>query len=298
MAAKKSVLITGCSEGGLGDALARAFHQKGYRVFATARNPKKMAHFENLGIETVVLDVLSKESIKSAVEEVSKLADGKLDILINNSGGGYMLPIMDVDTSKARDLFDLNVLSNVSVIQAFFPLLEKAAPGSIIANNTSVAGSFGLPFNSIYNATKSAMSTITNDLRVELSPFGIKVVDLKTGSVKTNFFQNQSQNHSTAEEMKLPPDSIYSPGREKFERHINGEFVMDGAIDADTWAKQVVGDLTGWSGPPNRIYRGTYAWMAWFVRAFLPHWVTDGPGKSMIGLDEFAKTLKQQKKQS
>ena len=86
MISRRTVLITGCSEGGLGDALAQAFHAKGLRVIATARNPKKIAHFAELGIETVLLDVLSKESITRCVEEVSKLTGGSLSILLNNSG--------------------------------------------------------------------------------------------------------------------------------------------------------------------------------------------------------------------
>lgn len=82
----KTVLITGCSEGSIGDVLAREFRRRGLRVFASARNPKKMQHFANLGIETLVLDVVSKASIEAAVQTVDAATEGRLDYLINAAG--------------------------------------------------------------------------------------------------------------------------------------------------------------------------------------------------------------------
>jgi len=88
MASKRTVLITGCSKGGLGDALARAFHAHGLRVIATARNLSKVEHFKAMGIETLELDVVSAESIERCVRKVSEMTGGSLDVLLNNSGGG------------------------------------------------------------------------------------------------------------------------------------------------------------------------------------------------------------------
>ena len=86
--AQKSVLITGCSNGGIGDSLARAFHKKGLRVFATARNLAKVEHLKVTGIEIIQLDVVDDVSIKQAVETVRAKTGGTLDFLVNNSGGG------------------------------------------------------------------------------------------------------------------------------------------------------------------------------------------------------------------
>jgi NADP-dependent 3-hydroxy acid dehydrogenase YdfG len=83
---KKSVLITGCSAGGIGDALAQSFHSHGFRVFATARNLSKVAHLKELGIDTIELDVTNEESVKKAAETVSAATQKTLDILVNNSG--------------------------------------------------------------------------------------------------------------------------------------------------------------------------------------------------------------------
>ena len=88
----KTVLITGCSEDGIGDVLAREFRQRGFRVFASARNPKKMQHFAGLGIEIIVLDVVSKASIEAAVTKVKAATNGRLDYLINAAGSSLLFP--------------------------------------------------------------------------------------------------------------------------------------------------------------------------------------------------------------
>ncbi len=85
---QKTVLITGCSEGGIGDALAKAFHQKGLKVFATARNLAKVEHLKQMGLDVLALDVVDDSSINQAVESVKAATGGSLDILVNNSGGG------------------------------------------------------------------------------------------------------------------------------------------------------------------------------------------------------------------
>lgn len=127
---KRSVLITGCSDGGLGSALAIAFHQAGLHVYATARNPSKMSQMKTLGIETLTLDVLSESSIAACVNKISDL-----DILVNNAGSGYTMPVSDVSIAEAKKLFDLNVWSYIAVTQAFLPLLLKSK--GMIVNQTS-----------------------------------------------------------------------------------------------------------------------------------------------------------------
>ena len=88
MSGRKTVLITGCSAGGIGEALAKAFHKKGLRVFATARNLAKVKQLKALGLEVIQLDVVDDESIKQTVETVKAATGGTLDFLVNNSGGG------------------------------------------------------------------------------------------------------------------------------------------------------------------------------------------------------------------
>jgi 1-acylglycerone phosphate reductase len=272
---KKTILITGCSDGGLGSALALEFHKVGWRVFATARNVSKLKNTEAAGIESIALDVLSAESIKACVAELEKLTGGSLDALLNNAGGGYSMPILDIEIPKLRDLFELNVYSVVSVTQAFIPLLLKSTQGAMVINNTSIVSVMTIPVQGAYNASKAAAAALSGALRVELEPLGIKVIDLKTGAIKSNFFENISAT-------KLPPQSYYISAKESIETFMNGAELQKGAADQTVWAKQVVGDLTK-SRPPLEVWRGGSTFLAW-VFTWLPAGFTDGEMKKMTGL--------------
>ncbi|KAF7558284.1 hypothetical protein G7Z17_g63 [Cylindrodendrum hubeiense] len=265
MSHQRTVLITGCSEGGLGDALARALHQNGHRVIATARNPDKMSHFKDLGIETVALDVLSPESISSCVAALVDKTGGTLDMLINNSGGGYSMPLMDADLDASRQLFELNVWAVLAVTQALLPLLLKSAFGGIIVNNTSVSSVVPTPMAGIYNASKAAAAMLTDNMRLELAPFGIKVVDLKTGAVKSRFFGNQEGGTDPT----LPENSLYNVAKEEVEAVLAGRKMESSMLDSDDWAKQVVAKLLAKS-PPTQIWKGGNAFLVWVGTKFLP----------------------------
>ena len=258
MTAKKVVLITGCSDGGLGSALAIAFHQTGqYRVIATARTLSKLKETRALGIEDLELDVLSQSSISACAQSLSALTSGRLDILVNNAGAGYNMPVLDIDLDEARKVFELNVFSLITVTRAFTPLLLKT-PHAKVVNNISVAAYVCLPVQGTYNASKAAANSMTENLRLELKPFGVQVIALITGSVKSNFFKNvpQAGDQTSAQ---LPDDSIYRvvPGGLKIMRESEAILMTD-SVDASTWAKQVVGDLSK-SKPPHQIWRGTSA---------------------------------------
>lgn len=281
----KTVLITGCSQGGLGDALAQAFHQRGLRVIATARNPVKIAHFKALGIETLPLDVLSTESIEACVTSVTDMTGGSLDILVNNSGAGYGMPLTDADITEAKKCYDLNVWALLAVTQAFMPLLLESRRGAMIINNTSIASVAPLPMQGIYNSSKAAAAMLTDNLRLELAPFNIKVIDLRTGGVRSNFFQNLPA------APVLPSDSIYAPAREVVEKTMAGDNIPN-VVASQLWAEQVVRDLLS-PKPPTYIWRGHSAWMVWFVRRFLPHTFPDGMLSKMAGLDVLVEKLAQ-----
>ena len=144
--AKSTVLITGCSDGGLGFALASAFHGAGYRVLATARNPAKLEDAKAAGIETLALDVPSDTSIEKCMAEVRQMTGGSLDILVNNAGATYFTPLADASIPESKKLFDLNVWSNLATIQAFLPLLLRSTRGGLIVNHTSISSVICPPF--------------------------------------------------------------------------------------------------------------------------------------------------------
>ena len=277
--AQKTILITGCSEGGLGDALAREFKRRGHKVIATARNPSKISHFKGIGIETLVLDVLSPDSIQQCVSSV-KTQHGALDMLINNSGGGYSMPLSDASLDESRRLFELNVWSVLAVTQAFLPLLLTSKYGGMLVNNTSIVSVLPNPMAGIYNMSKAATAMMTDTLRLELAPFGIKVIDLKTGAVKSNFFDNQPGGTQAS----LPKGSIYMPAKEEVENSMRGGAISPSMVESKVWAEQVVGDLLA-AKPHVRIWRGGNAWLIWFARRFFPHTFLDGNLSKMGALD-------------
>lgn len=144
-----SVLITGCSSGGIGSSLALAFHASGLHVFATARDVSKLQHLVHLpNITLLPLDVTSIPSISAAVEVVKKTNDGKLKYLVNNSGRGMVMPMLDVDIKEAKKLYDVNLWGPLIVTKAFAELII-ASKGTIVLVGSS-AGVMGFPWTGTY----------------------------------------------------------------------------------------------------------------------------------------------------
>lgn len=142
-AQKKNVLVTGCSTGGLGFALALAFRNKGFHVLATVRNADKAgALAAEKDIEVLTLDVTSAESIDSAVRQVQKATGGKLDILVNNAGAAIFGPLIHASIEEGKAAYDVNVWAPLAVTQAFAPLL--IASKGVILNISSIAGAVPL----------------------------------------------------------------------------------------------------------------------------------------------------------
>ncbi|RFU76462.1 ibr finger domain [Trichoderma arundinaceum] len=287
MAAKRTVLISGCSDGSLGSELARAFHRTGWRVFASARNLAKLKQAEAAGLDIVQLDTTSDESITACVARISELTGGSLDVLVNNAGAGYSMPVMDLDIAQTRQLFELNVFSLITVTRAFFPLLVKSSSGGLVVNNTSCMAlpHASMPFSGAYNASKAAAANFSEVLRLELAPFGVKVTNLVTGSVKSTF-------HANAPHISLPPNSIYNVAKEAVEKWMSGAEATATGADPVEWADGVVKDLSK-ANPPLWVWRGKHATAA-RIGSFLPVGALDSAYKSRTGLDEVSRKLKEQ----
>lgn len=147
-ASLKSVLITGCSKGGIGAGLAEVFQEKGYHVFATVRDPSKIspALSNKANVTVLTLDVLSPTAITGAVESVKRETGGKLDVLVNNSGEGILCPALDTSIEEGKRLFDLNFWAPMAMLQAFAPLLINAK--GCLVNNTSANALIPMPLMS------------------------------------------------------------------------------------------------------------------------------------------------------
>ncbi|KAH8676121.1 short-chain dehydrogenase/reductase [Xylariales sp. PMI_506] len=253
---QKSVLITGCSEGGIGAGLAAEFQLRGFRVFATARNVAKMKSLSDKGIETLALDVNSDESIAAAAAAVRAATGGTLDYLINNAGIHHFMPFADSKMEDMRRVLDTNITAVFAVTHAFLPLLIEAK--GVVANIGSVQEVFRVPFQSAYNASKAAVHAMAQTLRLELAPLGVRFVTVVTGGVSTNIYDNAPVN--------LPEDSFYAPIAATIE---NREFIKGSVkkIPVEDFARRVADHLTK-PKPPYSIWEGTSATLAWVLTWF------------------------------
>ncbi|KAK7946586.1 dehydrogenase [Apiospora aurea] len=289
MAPQRTVLITGCSDHSLGAALALAFHKTGkWRVFASARNPAKLKQATDAGITTVQLDISSQESITASVAAVEKLTGGSLDALVNNAGAAYSLPLLDIDLDKARNLFDLNVFSMLAVTRAYMPLLMKSQSptGGMLVNHTSAASQTAgsVPFQGVYNASKAAAASFTEGLRLELAPFGIRVINMLTGGVKSTFFDN-------APTATLPPGSLYNVAKEAVETAMAGEDTAANGTESSVWADSVVKDLSR-PNPAHWVWRGRHATEV-RLASLLPVGTLDGVIKKISKIDVLEQKIKE-----
>ncbi|CAG8955593.1 hypothetical protein HYFRA_00009547 [Hymenoscyphus fraxineus] len=241
---KKSVLITGCSDGGLGSALAQEFLKNDYHVFATARNPSKMSTLSNQpNIILLELDVTIPSQITTAVQSVKKIS-GRLDILVNNAGRNHFSPVLDIDVSEAKEIFEINLWGPLALIKAFMPLLMESK-GTVV-NTTSVSGYLNVPYMGLYAATKRSLELLAETLRLEIEPFGVKTVQVITGAV-------QSNGQTYFGDWKLPDGSLYKPIEELIKNRTQGG---DGHPREATekYAREVVGDIL--EGRTGKVWRG------------------------------------------
>jgi 1-acylglycerone phosphate reductase len=135
---EKTVVVTGCSNGGLGAAMAKAYQARGFRVFATLRNRAKVGSLADIeGIEILELDVTSEESVYQCAKAVEKLTGGSLDILVNNAAISTIMPLLDTSVDDAKKMYDSNVWAVLLMTQAFAPMLIKSR--GTICNISSVS---------------------------------------------------------------------------------------------------------------------------------------------------------------
>ncbi|KAI0021271.1 putative hydroxybutyrate dehydrogenase [Xylariomycetidae sp. FL0641] len=201
MPSKETVLITGCSDGGIGPELALLFQQRGFHVFATARDLAKMSALQDLpDVTLLTLDVTKSAHIKAAVEAVTKHTGGTLNYLINNAGRNHFMPILDEDLDAVRNLFEINFFGPIAIVQAFSPLLIKAKGMAVYIS--SVSGYLNIAYMGTYAATKRATELVHEALRVELQPFGVDVLEVVTAGVVT-------RGQTYFGDFKLPEQSLY-----------------------------------------------------------------------------------------
>lgn len=179
---KKVALITGASSG-IGESAAVLLHKAGFKVYGAARRVEKMKSLEEKGISVISLDITDEDSIVNCVNTITE-KEGSIDVLVNNAGYGSYGAIEDVPMEEARRQFDVNMFGLARLTQLVLPGMREKSYGKIV-NVSSMGGKIYTPFGGWYHATKHALEGWSDCLRIEVKSFGIDVVIVEPGGIKT-----------------------------------------------------------------------------------------------------------------
>ncbi|KAF7553508.1 hypothetical protein G7046_g7080 [Stylonectria norvegica] len=285
---KRFVLITGCSPGGIGAALAQEFQNRGCHVIATARNTAILQQFGDKGMSVVALDVTSPKSIAECKAEVEAITGGRLDVLVNNAGRTHTIPALDMDLDDVRATYEVNVFGPMSMSAEFAPLLIEARGLILMISSTSSVVPY--LFGAIYSSTKGAINTYSRALRLELQPFNVRVMVAMTGTVRSNIASHFDR--------ELPATSFYQPVQDVFQRRL--KFSQTTAtMPTEEYARKVVdqalkgeGWLGGWVGrTPDWYWAGGMSSIVWLTTC-LPRWLSEwAVGNVFFGVSRLTKRI-------
>jgi NAD(P)-dependent dehydrogenase (short-subunit alcohol dehydrogenase family) len=180
----KTALVTGASAG-IGEAIARQLLADGHRVYAGARRVERMAGLTQAGATVLALDVTDDASMVAAVETITREA-GRIDVLVNNAGYGSYGSLEEVPLAEGRRQFEVNVFGLARLTQLVLPAMREAKSGAIV-NISSMGGKIYEPFGAWYHATKFAVEGLSDSLRLELEPFGIRVIVIEPGAIRSEW---------------------------------------------------------------------------------------------------------------
>ena len=187
---EKVAVVTGTSSG-IGFETALALAREGYYTYATMRDTaksdkiKELGKKDNLKIDVLELDVDDENSVKTAIKKILDEKE-RIDVLVNNAGWGLWGCVEDVSVDEFKAQFDTNFFSIIKLIQEVGPTMRKQGSGKII-NISSVAGRIGFPASPAYISSKFALEGLSESLRLEMAPFGVDVIIIEPGVIKTNF---------------------------------------------------------------------------------------------------------------
>ena len=211
MKAQSVALITGSSSG-IGFETALHLARNGFKTYASMRNLEKskniaqVAKEEKLPLEVVQLDVNDDISVKQAIDKIVAAEDRRIDVLVNNAGYGLLGALEDLTIEEIKAQFETNFFGVIRVTQQVLPIMRKQKSG-IIVNISSVGGRMGIPSLSAYHSTKFALEGLSESISYELEPFGIRVVVIEPGFIRTNIM-NSSMTAKKAVDPKSPYFSL------------------------------------------------------------------------------------------
>ncbi|GAX78022.1 hypothetical protein CEUSTIGMA_g5464.t1 [Chlamydomonas eustigma] len=260
---KEVAIVTGCTFGGIGHAIACQLSERGCTVYATARRVDAIGEVPSC-IKVLPLEVTDAESISSAVKTVID-SEGRLDILVNNAGIGCVGPAAEISLERARQTFEVNVLGIIAMVQAVAPHMTAQGSGKII-NVGSIVGLLPTPWAGVYSSSKAAVHSLTDVLRLELAPFGVQVMLVAPGAIRSNMGKNN------LDHMDLNSLKIFKPFAENIQqRAVTSQ--TSSSTPTDHFATKVVDEITRSTLRRQFIY-GHRTTLVLFVLMF-PYWIQD-----------------------
>ncbi len=250
----RSVAIVTGASGGIGEATARALHAAGYRVFGTSRRSPAT---RSPGIEYLVCDVTSDESVKAAVGEVLQKT-ARIDLLVNNAGVGLVAGAEESSLEQAKSLFDVNLFGVVRMTNAVLPSMRRQRAGRIV-NLSSVMGLIPAPFMALYSASKHAVEGYSESLDHETRSSGIRVVLVEPAYTRTSFEGNVYQADQQLELYRSARTNAEGVMREAMKGADSPELVASAIVKAATEAT-----------PRRRYTAGRAARQISLLRRFVP----------------------------
>lgn len=254
----KVVLVTGASSG-MGKATAIHLNKAGYIVYAGARRIERMKHLEQQGIHVLNLDVIDDKSMVLAIETIIK-EQGRIDILVNNAGYGSYGAVEDVPMSEAKYQFEVNVFGMARLIQLVLPYMRSNRFGKIV-NISSVGAKTYEPLGAWYHSTKYAVEGLSDCLRLEVEEFGIDVIIIEPGGIKTEWAGIAADNL-----LRTSGDTVYGDLAKKYANALKqGNMGTNPDIIA-----QIIEKAISVKKPKTRYAAGFGATFFLFARKILP----------------------------
>ena len=239
MTPSDAVLITGCSSG-IGRATAKHLNERGWTVYATARRRETLADLQDAGCHTLALDVTDEASMRRAVSEVEE-REGAVGVLVNNAGYSQSGAVETVSMDAVRRQFETNVYGLARMCQLVLPAMRAQGAGKIV-NLSSMGGRFTFPGGGYYHASKYAVEAISDALRFEVQEFGIRVIVVEPGLIRTQF------GAAAVGSMTAPPAAEQPDGADPYDE-------FNAAVGTNTVQAYEVGPIARLAGPPEAVAR-------------------------------------------
>ena len=267
MKTTKVILITGASSG-IGYDAARTLAKQGHRVWAAARRVELMVPLKDYGVHVLRMDVTDEASMRQGLDTMLQ-EEGRVDVLFNNAGYGYFGAIENVSMEDARRQLEVNVFGLARLTQMVLPVMRQQGSGRVI-NTSSIAGKMVFYMGGWYNVTKYAVEAFSDALRMEMKPFGVDVVMIEPGAIKTDWGLIAAQHLK-----KSSAGTVYEENGTRWANSMDW-FYRTNLLSSPKVIAKAVSKAVNSRHPRARYCRGRFSVMGRFFHAILPAKWWDG----------------------